>query len=385
MGNKSSKTNEIQFPELFDPNYQPPCGSALGQQFDHTVEPNLFQYDLLKSLGRGAFGKVMVVRSKRDGKLYALKYISKSQCVKQKAVRNILSERRILERVDHPFVCNLQCAFQDDEHMYLLLDLMLGGDLRFHLDRIGHFTEEAVRFHISEISSGLNYLHKHNIIHRDIKPDNVLLDQWGHCHLTDFNSSGRIRSGKPCKSVIGTHSYMAPEMIQKRGYNQSVDWWSLGVLMFECLYGKLPFRGRTNQKTNEAIISGQIMFPKKCPQEISLECYAAVLGFLQCDIQKRLGCGENKIRNHPFLDSIDWDALEAKQIQPPFKPEIKLIASDTLTQLEEVLFEEPPLTHKSSKRSLKLPKPGSPMDVIRSEFKVFNREVYIDPRDSTPL
>ncbi|ORX88938.1 kinase-like protein [Basidiobolus meristosporus CBS 931.73] len=371
MGNKSSKTNESQFPELYDPTYQPPCPS--GEDFDHDAEPDLFQYELLRSLGRGAFGKVMVVRSKRDGKLYALKYISKSQCVKQRAVRNILSERRILERVDHPFVCNLQCAFQDDEHMYMLLDLMLGGDLRFHLDRIGHFSEEAMRFHIGEIALGLDYLHRHNIIHRDIKPDNILLDQWGHCHLTDFNSAGRIRPDKPCKSVIGTHSYMAPEMIQKKGYKESVDWWSLGVLMFECLYGKLPFRGRTNQGINEAILAGQVTFPKKCPQEISLECYAAISGFLQCDIQKRLGYKENKLQDHPFFESIDWKALEAKQIEPPFKPEIKLMANDTLTQLEEVLFEEPPLTHKSSKKSLKVPKPGSSMDVIRCEFKSFSR------------
>jgi serine/threonine kinase 32 len=146
---------------------------------------NLNHFRLLRVVGRGAFGKVRIVERKDTGLSFALKYIRKDEVVRSESVRNIIRERRMLEHVNHPFICNLRYSFQDIEYMYLVVDLMTGGDLRFHISR-KTFTEEAVRFWVAELGCALRYIHGQNIIHRDVKPDNVLLDADGHVHLTDF-------------------------------------------------------------------------------------------------------------------------------------------------------------------------------------------------------
>jgi len=147
------------------------------QPVDFDGDVNLFHFVLLRCVGKGAFGKVRVVQHKQTRELYALKYINKVKCVKMKAVANVIQERRLLEEVDHAFIVNLRYAFQDDENCFFVLDLMLGGDLRFHLERLGSLPEDTVRFYVAEIASALVFLHQSRIMHRDLKPDNILLDK----------------------------------------------------------------------------------------------------------------------------------------------------------------------------------------------------------------
>jgi len=202
-----------------------------------TVE--LSHFHLLRSVGKGAFGKVRVVQHKKTKEIYALKYINKAKCIRMRAVENIIQERRLLEEVEFPLICNLRYAFQDDENLFMVLDLMLGGDLRFHLERAGPMREDVVRFYVAELALALDALHSRRIIHRDLKPDNVLLDENGHAHLTDFNIAVYYHPSKPLVSIAGSMAYMAPEVLLRKGYFESVDWWSLGVVMFELLFGKV--------------------------------------------------------------------------------------------------------------------------------------------------
>ncbi|KAI0924059.1 hypothetical protein AcV5_009419 [Taiwanofungus camphoratus] len=239
------------------------------QPIDFDGDVNLFHFVLLRCVGKGAFGKVRVVQHKQSRDLYALKYINKAKCVKMKAVANVIQERRLLEEIDHPFVVNLRYAFQDDENCFFVLDLMLGGDLRFHLERLGSLSESAVRFYVAELSSALAYLHDHRIIHRDIKPDNILLDDQGHAHLTDFNIAVHYSERRPLTGVAGSMAYMAPEILTKRGYTYTIDWWSLGVCAYELIFGRRPFRGKTNSDLTHSISKDSLRFPEDAESKCS--------------------------------------------------------------------------------------------------------------------
>ncbi|KAG0039386.1 hypothetical protein BGZ82_008486 [Podila clonocystis] len=215
-----------------------------------------------------------MVERRETGKVYALKYISKVQVIKMDAVRNILRERQILETLDHAFVVNMRFAFQDDEYMYMCMDLMMGGDLRFHTNRKS-FGEEVVRFWIAEMSSAINHLHSLGIVHRDIKPDNVLLDVNGHAHLTDFNIGCKLTEEKPfLTSQSGTVAYMAPEVFKGTGYGTSVDWWAMGVVFYECIYGHRPFQTESIADLKVAICNQTIEYPAK--ENISRECISLI-------------------------------------------------------------------------------------------------------------
>nr|CAG8497727.1 3439_t:CDS:2 [Entrophospora candida] len=313
--------------------------------FDGEVE--LSHFHLLKSVGKGAFGKVRVVQHKRSKTVYALKYINKEKCIKMRAIGNIIQERRLLEEIEYPLICNLRYAFQDDENMFMVLDLMLGGDLRFHLERQGRMKEDVVKFYAAEISLGLDYLHSKNIVHRDIKPDNVLLDEQGHAHLTDFNIAAHYKEQKPFTSVAGSMAYMAPEMLKKKGYLYSVDWWSLGIVIFELLFGRRPFRGKNNSLLTKAILHEPLHFPDNPNMTLSEECLDAIKRFCERDISKRLGCnGIEEIKQHPWFKDIEWDKLDTKQATPPFVPDPKRANFDATYELEELLLEDNPLKVK---------------------------------------
>jgi serine/threonine kinase 32 len=200
-------------------------------------------------IGRGGYGVVRIVQKKDTKEKFALKYINKKKCIKKNSLKNILRERMFLETCDHPFIINLQFAFHDDVHMFLIMDLATGGDLRFHLVRVGILPEQTVRIYAAEIASAIEYMHSQNIIHRysdfdqrDIKPENLLLSERGHIYLTDFNSAIMLNEKTPT-SISGTTSYMgifrfnaAPEMLISMPYTYSVDWWALGVIIYECTY-----------------------------------------------------------------------------------------------------------------------------------------------------
>lgn len=323
------------------------------QPVDFEGDINLFHFVLLRCVGKGAFGKVRMVQHKQTRELYALKYINKTKCVKMKAVANIIQERRLLEEIDHPFVVNLRYAFQDDENCFFVLDLMLGGDLRFHLERLGSLPEDTVRFYVAEIASALSFLHENKIMHRDLKPDNILLDERGHAHLTDFNIAVHFSERRMLTGVAGSMAYMAPEILTKRGYTYPIDWWSLGVCAYELLFGRRPFRGKTNGDLTHSISKDILRFPDDADKKCSRAGMMLVKGFLDRDPSKRLTCkqhdGYDELQRHPWFHPIDWAALEAKELQPPFTPDSKKANFDASHELEELLLEDNPLKAKARK------------------------------------
>ncbi|KAG0253641.1 hypothetical protein BG011_006254 [Mortierella polycephala] len=299
-----------------------------------------------------------MVERRETGKIYALKYISKAQVIKMDAVRNVLRERQILETLDHAFVVNMRFAFQDDDYMYMCMDLMMGGDLRFHLNR-RQFGEDVVRFWIAELCLAVAHLHSQGVVHRDIKPDNVLLDQIGHAHLTDFNIGCKLTPEKPfLTSQSGTVAYMAPEVFHGSGYGISVDWWAVGVLFYECIYSKRPFQTDNINDLKKAIPTQTIEFPEK--NGVSRECISAMRGFLTRDPKARLGVkgGMDGIRQHPFFQAGTyqtnpenwWYMLETKQVTPKFQPSSENVNFDATFDLEELLLDDEPLTYRSTRK-----------------------------------
>lgn len=347
------------------------------EAIDFDGEVNLFHFYLLRSVGKGAFGKVRVVQHKHTKTLFALKYINKAKCVKMKAVANIVQERRLLEEIDHPFVVNLRYAFQDDENCFFVLDLMLGGDLRFHLDRAGAMTEEVVRFYVAEIATAVDYLHSKRIVHRDLKPDNILLDERGHAHITDFNIAVHFSDRRLLTGVAGSMAYMAPEVLTKRGYSAPVDFWSLGILAYELMFGKRPFRGRTNTALTNSILHEPLQWPDDAGEKCSAEGMQAIKGLLERDPNRRLGYrpgggGLDDLKAHPWFRGIDWEKLRKKEVVPPFEPDSKRANFDATHELEELLLEENPLKARKRKEGQELENMSPEMRMMEEHFKVFD-------------
>ncbi|KAK1755740.1 kinase-like domain-containing protein [Echria macrotheca] len=323
-------------------------GNSQGKPVEFDGEVNLNHFRLLRVVGRGAFGKVRIVERKDTGLSFALKYIRKDEVVRSESVRNIIRERRMLEHVNHPFICNLRYSFQDIEYMYLVVDLMSGGDLRFHISR-KTFTEEAVRFWIAELGCALRYIHGQGIIHRDVKPDNVLLDADGHVHLTDFNVASDIVPGKVLTSKSGTLAYLAPEVYAGHGYDVRADWWSLGVLFYECIYNKRPFEGNSESSLSQVIQAAKPKFPVTNPP-VNFLCLYAIRDALELNPDKRLGATWESFTKHEFFAPIDFEALERKEIEPVFIPSSEKTNFDATYDLEELLLEEAPLEARARRQ-----------------------------------
>ncbi|KAE8151358.1 kinase-like domain-containing protein [Aspergillus avenaceus] len=324
-------------------------GNSQGKPVSSTDEISLNQFRLLRVVGKGAFGKVRIVEKKDTGLTFALKYIRKEEVVRSESVRNIIRERRMLEHLNHPFLCNLRYSFQDIEYIYIVVDLMNGGDLRFHISR-KCFTEEAVRFWVAELGCALKYIHSQGIIHRDVKPDNVLLDSEGHVHLADFNVASDFRPGKPLTSKSGTLAYLAPEVYEGGGYYFEVDWWSLGVTFYECIYNKRPFEGRSQDVLSENIKKAQPKYYVTNPA-VSVPCLRAMGAFMEKDRSKRIGAVSfESFTSHPFFAEIDFVALEHKEVPPVFRPSSDKTNFDATYDLEELLLEEAPLEARARRQ-----------------------------------
>ncbi|KAF9080590.1 hypothetical protein BGX23_001926, partial [Mortierella sp. AD031] len=351
------------------------AGCCKEETIDFTSEIELSHFHLLRSVGKGAFGKVRVVQHKKTKEIYALKYINKAKCIRMRAVENIIQERRLLEEVEFSLICNLRYAFQDDENLFMVLDLMLGGDLRFHLERAGPMKEEVVRFYVAEMALALDALHSRRIIHRDLKPDNVLLDEHGHAHLTDFNIAVYYNPTKPLLSIAGSMAYMAPEVLLRKGYFESVDWWSLGVVMFELLFGRRPFRGKSNDLLTNSILRDPLPYPENVEDIISAPCLDVLSKLCERDISKRLGCtpeGLDAFKQHPWFQDIEWDKLATKEATPPFEPDSKRANFDATHELEELLMEDNPL--KAKKRAQTSPEVelSSEMQQMEDKFIIYD-------------
>eukprot|EP00759_Apiculatamorpha_spiralis_P004353 PhF_6_TR12593/c0_g1_i1/m.19840/K13303/SGK2; serum/glucocorticoid-regulated kinase 2 len=227
---------------------------------DGKSEVSLRDFELQTVLGLGSFGRVMKVREKSNGRILAMKILEKAQIVANKMVTHTQAEKSILAEINHPFIVKLHYAFQTKHHLVFVMDFLSGGELFFHLQKSKRFPESRAKFYCAEIGLALEYIHSKNIIYRDLKPENLVLDRDGHCVLTDFGLAK-----KDIKDVThtfcGTPEYMSPELILKKGHTKAVDWWSLGIFLYEMVYGLPPFYTQNVSDMYEMILSKPLQFP----------------------------------------------------------------------------------------------------------------------------
>ncbi|EFW20573.1 hypothetical protein D8B26_003074 [Coccidioides posadasii str. Silveira] len=294
------------------------------------VGPNDFQ--ILKLIGKGTFGQVYQVRKKDTQRIYAMKVLSKKVIIQKKEVAHTLGERNILVRTamtDSPFIVGLKFSFQTPSDLYLVTDYMSGGELFWHLQKEGRFQEPRAKFYIAELILALQHLHQHDIVYRDLKPENILLDANGHIALCDFGlSKANLTKNDTTNTFCGTTEYLAPEvLLDEQGYTKMVDFWSLGVLVFEMCCGWSPFYADDTQQMYKNIAFGKVRFPRDA---LSAEGRNFVKGLLNRNPKHRLGAKDDarELMAHPFFHDIDWDAMSRKDVIPPFKPKLKSV-SDT--------------------------------------------------------
>lgn len=277
---------------------------------------SMVDFDLLTVLGIGSFGRVMKVRERSTGKIFAMKVMDKQMVIQNRMVDHTQAEKDILGGINHPFIVKLHYAFQTRKHLVLVLDFLCGGELFFHLQRSKRFSESRARMYCAEIGTALDYIHSSNIIYRDLKPENLVLDREGHCILTDFGLAKR-NVVDMTHTFCGTPEYMAPELITKQGHTKAVDWWSLGVFLYEMVAGLPPFYSQNVNEMYELILHR----PLKCPPFFSRELQNLCERLLDRDPSKRMQTGQ-EFRSHPFFREIDWDKLMDRKLKPEFVPDV---------------------------------------------------------------
>jgi len=282
----------------------------------------------LKLIGRGGFGRVLLVKKKDSGQIYAMKVLKKRFIVAQNQVTHTTTERNVMVKLEHPFLTKLHFAFQDEKNLYFVMDFINGGELFHHLRREKKFSEERTKFYAAEIISAITYLHTRGIVYRDLKPENVLLGREGHVVVTDFGLAKEGLHGEQrTETRAGTPEYLAPEVIKGEKYTKSVDWWAVGILVYEMLTGAPPFYDNDIQKLFHKITAGDLLVP----DNLTSDAGDFLAKLLTRDPTKRLS-DPAKIKAHPWFKSIDFEKLEAKEIQPPFIP--KVAGADDLAEID---------------------------------------------------
>jgi len=295
-------------------------------------------FELLTVIGKGSFGKVMQVRKKDDGKIYAMKVLRKDTIVARKQVAHTKAEKNILMKIQHPFIVNLNYAFQTKDKLYMILDYINGGELFFHLKKEGRFAESRVKLYAAEIVCALAHLHNLDIVYRDLKPENILLDSEGHICITDFGLSKKLEADGGTHTFCGTPEYLAPEVLKGHGHGRPVDWWSLGTLLFEMMTGLPPFYAQNVNVMYQKILSGELRFPNY----ISEEAKSLLEGLLTRDPAQRLGTrGGDEVKAHAWFADVDWEKLVKKEIEPPFKPKVR--SQDDTSQIDPQFTRERPI------------------------------------------
>ena len=302
-------------------------------------------FELKKVLGKGSFGKVMLAKLKGTSDCYfAIKALRKDVVLEDDDVECTLIEKRVLALgCTHPFLTNLHCTFQTKDKLFFVMEYLKGGDLMFHIQEVGRFEAERARFYAAEIVCGLQFLHKNGILYRDLKLDNIMLDKEGHVKIADFGMcKENIRGDAKAMTFCGTPDYIAPEILKGLRYNQSVDWWSFGVLVYEMLIGQSPFHGSDEDELFVAICNDV----PQVPRWVGREAQDLLSLLLHREPAERLGmpgCPAGPIRCHAFFNKIDWENLEARKVIPPFQPRVR-DAEDTSNFDSEFTAEKPQLS-----------------------------------------
>ncbi|XP_061327138.1 RAC-gamma serine/threonine-protein kinase isoform X5 [Pezoporus flaviventris] len=288
----------------------------------HHKRKTMNDFDYLKLLGKGTFGKVILVREKASGKYYAMKILKKEVIIAKDEVAHTLTESRVLKNTRHPFLTSLKYSFQTKDRLCFVMEYVNGGELFFHLSRERVFSEDRTRFYGAEIVSALDYLHSGKIVYRDLKLENLMLDKDGHIKITDFGLCKEgITDAATMKTFCGTPEYLAPEVLEDNDYGRAVDWWGLGVVMYEMMCGRLPFYNQDHEKLFELILMEDIKFPRT----LSADAKSLLSGLLIKDPNKRLGGGPDdakEIMRHSFFAGVNWQDVYDKKLVPPFKPQV---------------------------------------------------------------
>mmetsp|Transcript_14130 Transcript_14130/g.26565 ORF Transcript_14130/g.26565 Transcript_14130/m.26565 type:complete len:650 (+) Transcript_14130:96-2045(+) len=293
---------------------------------DERISPQHFE--LLYELGRGSFGEVYLVRKRDSRDLYAMKVLRKDKIMKHNLVKYAMTERNVLSYIRHPFIVGLNYAFQTSEKLFLILDYCPGGDLSGQISRAKRFSEDLARIYVCEVLLALEELHSRDIIFRDLKPDNVVLDAEGHAMLTDFGLSKEgVLDNYAARSFCGSVAYLAPEVLRRQGHGKAVDWYLLGVLFYEMLVGKPPYFSHNREELFHNIQCGKL----KIPSSLTTEAKGLLIGLLQRDPKKRLGSNQDaeEVKRHEFFSGVRWEQVMNRSLRPP-KPQSPPVKSQTL-------------------------------------------------------
>ena len=338
----------------------------------------VYDFEPEKIIGKGAFGEVRVVRYKPTGEIFAMKKLNKTEMLYKNQVQHVKAERNVLANIENPWIVELRFSFQDEKNLYLVMEYLGGGDLMTLLIRKNILTEAEAKFYVAECILAIESIHKMNYIHRDIKPDNILIDNQGHIKISDFGLSKMAeitpnaevldkleedsrhkqkleqraefrRNRKLAYSTVGTPDYIAPEVFNRNGYSETVDWWSIGVILYEMLVGYPPFYAEKPADICHKILSWQKYFT--IPRDAKLSTQAAdLIRRLVCEAPIRLGNGgANEIKSHAFFNGVDW-----RNIRNTVAPYIPHLSAETDTSnfdnFEETEPFYPPLVKKKQRK-----------------------------------
>ncbi|CAD8060184.1 unnamed protein product [Paramecium sonneborni] len=305
------------------------CNNTHDLNVDEIKLPNKCNYNFQYIIGRGGFGKVWRAEHKKTKHQYAIKEMQKCKIINKKSIGSVMNERYLLSNLRHPFLVNMHTAFQDRESLYLVMDLMTGGDLRFHICKNRKFSEEQTskktyflqqEFFVICVLLALEYLHHNTVIHRDIKPENLVFDKNGYLRLTDL---GIARIWKPGNDgdTSGTPGYMAPEVMCRQVHGVASDYFAVGILTYECMMGKRPYIGKTRKEIRDQILSKQITIKSNSiPGDLSEEAADFINQMIQRKPVNRLGFyGPDEVFAHPWFQNVDWDAYFTQSKQAPYK------------------------------------------------------------------
>lgn len=298
--------------------------ATIAQQKEITF--NDFEFQMV--LGRGTFGKVFLVEQKDNKQLYAIKSIRKDILIQYDQVDSTLLEKQIMLDVEHPFLCSMDYVFQNDLRLFFVMPFIRGGELYKVMKQRKRFDEATVKFYAAQLVLGLGHLHsKHQVIHRDMKLENILLDQEGYIKIIDYGLAKMYDDSKLATTFCGTPEYLAPEMVNESGHDFTVDWWTVGVLIYEMLIGITPFFNRSRQRLMDKIAGAKVVFPDRTKYRIdySDQLVDIVNGLLQKDRKQRLGAaggkdGYQEILAHPWFADLNMKEIEERKMKPPFMP-----------------------------------------------------------------
>ncbi|CAI2736393.1 unnamed protein product [Schistosoma spindalis] len=292
------------------------------ENYEHPVKKpaSLDEFKQLRTLGTGSFGRVMLVQHKKTSNFFALKILDKAKIIKLKQVQHTLNEKRILQAVDFPFLIRLEYSFKNEVYLFLGLEYVSGGEMFSYLRRKGRFSESAARFYASQVILALEYLHYLDLIYRDLKPENILLDPVGYIKIADFGFVKHVKYRT--YTLCGTPEYLAPEIIQSKGYTKAVDWWAAGVLIYEMVAGHPPFFADEPIEIYERIVIGKYKFPS----HFSSDLKDLLRNLIQSDLTRRFGNlrnGVQDIKSHKWFSHLDWLMIFKKEVTAPLIPNCK--------------------------------------------------------------